>query len=489
MPAWSRFKTNVFALALMLAVMCASASKVAAQTRDDFDAEDAADPVKLFERCQDFHQKGNLQLAIECYEEALKVRPEFPEAEFQKGAALAALNRTKEAEQAFHRAAELRRDWALPQLSLAVLLARSNRGREAEPFFRRTLQLDPKNQTALIALADLRARAGDPREAVELARRATTSDGNTPAAVWASRGMFENAAGDKVAAAASFERALALDANEPTARVNRAEMRATAGEYTQAVEDMRASLKASPPSERTRLSLRLARFLGLAGMKDEARRVLTEVERDGSLSAEGTREVAALRIELEDAPENTPEARAALEQLLERDARNATLLARLGGIYRTIDPARSLEYFRRAVEVEPSNIDYATGYAAALVQARRFEPAATILRRIITVAPENYTAHANLATALDELKRYREALAEYIWIREKRPDLAVTNFFIARAHDMLGEYKEALAAYETFLTKADAQINGLEIEKVKLRLPSLRNQAARGEGSKGRKKR
>ena len=201
------------------------------------------------------------------------------------------------------------------------------------------------------------------------------------------------------------------------------------------------------------------------------------------------REVAAWRIELEDAPVNTPEARAALEQLLERDERNATLLARLGSVYRTIDPARSLEYFRRAVEVEPSNIDHATGYAAALVQARRFEPAATILRRIIAAAPENYTAHANLATALDELKRYREALAEYSWIREQRPDLAVTNFFIARAHDMLGEYKEALAAYETFLAQADAQMNGLEIEKVKLRLPSLRKQAARGDGSKGRKNR
>ena len=48
-------------------------------------------------------------------------------------------------------------------------------------------------------------------------------------------------------------------------------------------------------------------------------------------------------------------------------------------------------------------------------------------------------------------------------------------------------YREALAAYETFLARADAQKNQLEIDKVNLRLPSLRNQIKRGEGPKKKK--
>jgi tetratricopeptide (TPR) repeat protein len=64
----------------------------------------------------------------------------------------------------------------------------------------------------------------------------------------------------------------------------------------------------------------------------------------------------------------------------------------------------------------------------------------------------------------------------------------VAYFFIATAYDKLGEYAEALAAYEKFLAHADPKDNQLEIDKINLRLPSLRRQIARGEGIKPRKK-
>jgi hypothetical protein len=43
---------------------------------------------------------------------------------------------------------------------------------------------------------------------------------------------------------------------------------------------------------------------------------------------------------------------------------------------------------------------------------------------------------------------------------------------------------EALASYEKFLSTADAKTNQLEIDKVKLRLPTLRRQIKLGEGVK-----
>jgi len=160
------------------------------------------------------------------------------------------------------------------------------------------------------------------------------------------------------------------------------------------------------------------------------------------------------------------------------------LLARLGASYRTDDPARSLEFYRRANEIDPRNADYATGYAAALVQSRRFAEAVSILRRVTATDPGNYIAHANLATALYELKRFDEALPEYRWLLATKPDLIVTYYFIATAHDKMGEFENALAAYEIFLARADAKVNELEIEKVKLRLPVLRRQIKLGQGVK-----
>src|SRR5262249_7958231 len=140
--------------------------------------------------------------------------------------------------------------------------------------------------------------------------------------------------------------------------------------------------------------------------------------------------------------------------------------------------------FAAANHIDPSNPKYATGYAAALVQSRRFAEAVTILRRVLEIDKDDYTAHTNLAIALFELKRFAEAVPVYEWIAASRPDLASTYFYIAIANDKLGEYQQALDSYEKFLARADAKQNQLEIEKVNLRLPRLRDQIKQGQGVK-----
>src|ERR1051325_6694100 len=165
-----RHSRLVVALAFAFALVCAHGAK--AQERDEFD-ETAADPVKLFNRGQEAHAKKEFERALELYEEALQVKPEFAEAEFQKAAALVALKRLPEAEKSYRRAMELRKTWALPPAALGLLLVRTpGREQEAEPLLRRALELDAKNLTATVALAELRARAGDAAESVTFWRRA-----------------------------------------------------------------------------------------------------------------------------------------------------------------------------------------------------------------------------------------------------------------------------------------------------------------------------
>src|SRR5678815_688093 len=161
--------------AAFLAVLCLlffSCSVTQAQTDDPF-GDGSADPVKLFERGQNAHAHGDLLKALEFYEEAIKVRPEFPEAEFQRGTALVGLGRLQEAEAGLRRAIELRKDWSLPYSTLGALLVRPNRNSDAEPVLRQAIKLDKQDNLALRMLADIRLRGGDAKEALELTRRAT----------------------------------------------------------------------------------------------------------------------------------------------------------------------------------------------------------------------------------------------------------------------------------------------------------------------------
>ena len=477
-----RFRsTALIFLALSLMLLCVRLTS--AQTDDGF-SDAAVDPVKLFEKGQDAHQKGDLQLALEFYEEAIKVRPEFSEAEYQRAVALVALNRLPEAEKGFRRAGELRADWALPQAALGSLLVRLNRLDEAQAPLEMALKLDARNSVALLAETELFLRKKAPRPALEqlLGRlRLATADEGATASLWTARGSIERAIDDKRAALSSFDRALVIAPNDSTAHMERAEMRASTGDFERALEDAAAAVRGAPNS--TAASLLLARIQAQAGKSDEAIRTLDAL-------SEATRrlpEVISLRNSILVSDSNDAENCARLEKLLETDQRNAALLARLGACYRVSDPQRSLSYYRRASDIDPGNIDYASGYTGALVQARRFAEAVTIARRILNVAPDNYPTHANLSIALYELKRYGEALAEYNWLLASKPDLTVAYFFIATIYDYLGQYTDALAAYETFLARANAKDNQLEIEKINLRLPSLRRQIARGEGVKPKK--
>src|SRR5262245_52134375 len=94
----------------VIMVLCSLAISVCSAVSQTGGIED--DPIKLFERGQDAHAKNDLKTAIEFYEAAIRLKPEFPEAEFQRALALLSSNRKDEALKGFNRTVELRPDWA-----------------------------------------------------------------------------------------------------------------------------------------------------------------------------------------------------------------------------------------------------------------------------------------------------------------------------------------------------------------------------------------
>jgi protein O-GlcNAc transferase len=465
----------------VLFVLTATNGLVRAQGEDSF-GDAGADPVKLFERGQAAHARGDLAKALDLYDQAIKVRPEFPEAEFQRGNALAALGRVKEAEEAFRKAIELKKNWSLPYSALGTLLIRDKRDAAAETAFRQALTIDANDNVALRFLSDIRLRAGDTKGALELAKRATANP-DSPSSAWIGLAAAQRASGDKAGARATLDRVLSDDATNIAALIERADLQVDELKYDGAIADLKAASKSKPDDKQ--ILTRLVYVYQQAGKSDEAAAIAKAAGLQLVATGDNKKGVIGNPDEIEAANSEDPTiARKALEKLLEKNPNNAMLLSRLGASYRTDDPARSLDYFRHAAEIDPKSAEYALGYASALVQARRFQEAAHILRQVVKLSPQNYPAHANLATALYELKLYRDALPEYEWLLAAKPDTSVAYYFIGTAHDYLGEFPEALSSYETFLIKANAATNQLEIDKVKLRLPSLRRQIQLGEGVK-----
>jgi predicted Zn-dependent protease len=284
--------------------------------------------------------------------------------------------------------------------------------------------------------------------------------------------------GDKTAAKTSIIRALQIAPENPSTRLEHGEILLSEKDFATALDDAKFALHSVPDNLQAKLLL--ARIYAAMGKLDESLKILDSLKAEQKKSPV----VADLRRIISINAVNDTDSIETLGKRLESDPKSVVLLGRLCVLTRTTAPLKSLEYCRQAAELEPDNIAHPVGYGAALVQARRFEDAITVLRRILKAEPDNYPARANFATALYEAKHFAEAIAEFNRLLEAKPDVPASYFFLATAHDALGDFTEAMAAYQKFLVLADSKQNQLEIDKVQLRLPSLKRQIEKGAGKK-----
>ena len=453
------------AFSIVAVLLCLSIGTFAQENGGDDDV--AALAVASFNKGQELHEKGDLDGAVKAYAEAIKLIPEFPEAEFQLATAYKHLGKYDLAERSFRRAVELREDWSLALAGLGAFLVDKDKLTEAEPLLKKAIELDEQNFPAFSALAELKIQANaSPAELRGLLSKITilSSKAKPPVSIWVARGSLERVLGDTKSAKQSFARTLEAEPGNRFAMTELALIALAEGDSTTASELVK-KLEAKWPGDKSIIILK-ARSLLAEGRNAEADTLLSSV-------AEPNNEVKELRSKIA-AVSSTD--KAALEKQAAEDPQNVTAIARLCSIYRVENPVRALAFCRRASELEPENLRHAIGFGAALVQAKEYPNAVLLLRKLLTIAPDNSTIRANLATALFQSKRYAEAKPEYQWLAEKQPKLAVTFYFLGIVHDHLLEYLDSAANYQQFLKLADPKINQLEIEKVNLRMPILLKQ-------------
>lgn len=448
---------KILAFAALAIALVAVTPKVRGQT----EPADDDDPIAIFNAGQELHEKGSFAEAIKLYEKAISIVADFPEAEYQRGAAFLSLGKPDEAERSFRRALELRPEWTLAMTSLGSLLVQKAPA-EAEPMLEKVVKTEPQNSLALAALIELRLNAKAPKAALlDLLSKVTaltTGKANPTAALWTARAALESALALMKDARTSLANALATDTSNRTVLMQAAEVALADGDTIRA----RALVD---------------RLKALAGTGDHVKYLEAAVyayegkSEDALATLSAMAEPTQSAIELRERLKAKTASPAELEKLLDADPSNAGILGRLCKAYRRDDPAKALEYCRRANTAEPENVDHAIGYAAALVQAKQYDAAVNLLRRILKAAPEHATLHANLAAALFQLKRYAEAKGEFEWLSRARPKEPSAYFFLGISHDQIGEYIDALANYQRFLRLADPERDKLDIEKVNLRLP------------------
>ncbi|MCO6512373.1 MAG: tetratricopeptide repeat protein [Aridibacter famidurans] len=439
----------------------------------DLSQDDTEKAIKAFNAGQDAHEAGELDKALEHYREAIRLFPEFPEAEYQIGSIYESRGDLASAEQAYRLAIEYKPDWTLPMAALGGLLVTKGEYQAAGAVLRKTLDLDGMCIPCYPAMTEVLLKTGAaPEVLASHLQKLTilTSKAKIPASIWAAKAAVERESGDLAAASESIRRALLLDEDDGPSLAQLVEIRIASGDAEGASAIAKRLVEADPASVPAKIQL--ARAEHLAGRTPQAVSLLEPFAGTSKAAAEL---LASIKLDSESDP-------GPLEAMLAEKPDDPGLLGRLCEITRRSAPEKSLDYCLRASKAEPTNIKHAIGYAGALLQLDRNPEAAALLTRLKQNYPDNFTVRTNLAFALFKLERFDDACVEYEWVTSKEPELAAGFYFLAICFDRLERYVDAMANYQRFLRLADSGNFADEISRVELRLPILEKQIKEGKG-------
>ncbi len=490
---------------LLLMSLCLSDFFVVAQPRSRTKARppENSDSVTqkaatFFEAGQEAHAAGKFEEAIKLYAQAIALDSSLWQAEFQRASAYFSLHRFSEARTSIAHVIEQLKDFtASPELKQTQAKAEVLRGEialaenqagEAEAAFRRGLELLPNNKRAHLGLAQVFITNNKTVEAITAAKAALAA-GEDSDLIYALLGHAQMRNKQNDEALTNLNEALKRNPGNSQALRDRAEIFVAQNNTAQAINDLRAllALEQSPAT-----MLRLAGLHRTARQYDEALKIYQQVAEAEPANQEAKTALAEIMLESGKA-EN---AIAQLAVMIKAEPNRADLRSQLATLLVVSAPEKALEQYEAAAKIAPENLNHKIGIGSALLKLKRFDEAVTVLRPLLTQSLKDeqmYTARANLATALFELKDYPNAVREYVWMlgylaqRGEQKKTALTSFLLGVCLDKLGDFESALKAYQQFLNLAVPE-QQLEVEKVKLRLPSLQRQIAAGQGIKNKRK-
>ena len=268
-------------------------------------------------------------------------------------------------------------------------------------------------------------------------------------------GLEAHRQGNINAAKTAFQRALAIAPNDPDALNLYGATLLQAGQAEPAFEYLQRAAQQKRNSPAVVGNLAQAYFM--LRRYDEARETFRKASRLDPRALQfplGAANSLAMQGKLDLAEEQ-------LQKLAARFPQAALVWFNLGNVQRDRQrPADALASFRRAVALDPQQVDARNSLACVLHTSMQFEDAEREYRECVRMAPDFLLARCNLASVVMDLGRFDEAAALCRDVISLAPDLPLAHSFLGAALTHQGRVIEALTCHSTAarLSPHDAKI-------------------------------
>lgn len=300
----------------------------------------------------------------------------------------------------------------MAMLTQAVADYRKQNWSKAEQACLKVLKLAPDQFDALNLLGIVALNTRRFGDASKWFERALAVNANDPQ-VQCNCGAALHELGRYDEALVRYDRALALNPDYSQALCNRALSRQALGDKDLALIDVDRALAIEPFfaqawHERGRLLHQLGRFEAALSSFDTA-----------ILQGHDTVEAQFLRAASLQSSREPALAAQGYARVIERDPLHLAALNNRGVVLQEIRQFdAAIESYHRSLALEPKQAQTYCNRGAALAELGRFEAAIADFDQAIALAPEHAEAHNNRASALRECHRLDEALVDYLRARE-----------------------------------------------------------------------
>jgi tetratricopeptide (TPR) repeat protein len=352
------------------------------------------------ERCAEAHDNlgaalmaaGQIQEAIDHYEQAVHLNPDFAMAQYNWGYALLRGGRVQEAIGHYQQALRIRPNYAVAHYGWANALLQAGQLEEAIGHYEQALTIEPDFSTAHNNLGNVFLREGKVSEAIEHYEQAlriepdyVAAHNNLAAALLGQRRLGE--------AIEHYEQVVRLQPDFAEAHYNLGIALDQAGRVQEAIQSYEQALHLNPDYVAAHNNLAAA-LMG-QGRLEEA---IGHYEQ-------------ALKLQPDFA-----------------DAHNdlGVALARAGHVL------ESIEQWELALRIKPDYVDAHNNLGIALFRLGRLQEAIGHYQQALKLRPDFASAHYNLGNALAQAGRVPEAIGHYQQALKLQPDFAAARDALAR---------------------------------------------------------
>ncbi len=354
---------------------------------------------------------GLFDIALACFDIAIKIDPEFPGSWYWKGVSLAKLGRLEEAVNSYEKAIELDPEYARAWYSKGNALMKLGKVNEAHESYDQSLKLDPSYPGA-----------------------------------WFRKGCLLGGLGKAEEALKHFDKAVELGPISSEVWHFRAEALRQLGRFEDALESENRAIKLNP--RYLDAWLRRGFYLTKFGLKDKALESFEDALKIDARSAEawhgkGIVLEALNKLEL---------ALYCNTRALEIDPKFVRALASKGAVLHSLGRFdESLKCFEKAVEADARDALAWWGKGLALESLGKLEEALDCLKRSAGIDPQNARIWNSKGVALQKLGKIKNALECY----EKAVEIDSTLSDVWMNHGTvlhnLNRFEEELRSYEKAL--------------------------------------